>query len=1435
MKKDLHLWQRIFRGVVDGRKAFIGPHTAQIDLTDKCNNTCIGCWVHSPLLDKEEIFPQGEREIPFNFVKQLIKQLCKLGTKEIIFSGSGEPFLYPQIKEVIRLIKSGNISLNIITNASLITDAMAGFLVKNKVDLLTASVWAGSSEVYLNTHPRKKQEDFRRIADNLKRLAFYKKKHNSLVPHVKIYNVICNRNNNDIVNMIEFAREVDADSVEFQAIDTIKGKTDSLALNSTQSQEVFNQFQEIRERRDMVFYDTALDTPLAQFCKNEFSDFGKLWKDFQEKFQLSRFANELICPKGYRGKRENISHLDIHKKTEIGSFKYSFLFGKDCLNCNLNKSCFEKDRIRNREVNLLNILNVGTVLRRFSWAQHKEPSFDAKVDSIPCYIGWYYVRILTDGKVIPCCKAAQFSLGNIFQQNFKQIWSSHSYREFRFNAKNLSKSEPYFSKINCLKSCDNWGMNSEIHDRITKANINIDTVQVNEKKALTTDKYLIIKAKDFVRGNLNPGYGHAFGGNLVIDGGEKQGFAEYEFNVEFPQKYDFWSRYASGNFRPVDIYLDGKLVKKNGLDKNTGGWTRKYLKFCKEVAVSLTKGKHILKICSTGCIPHIEKFCFVKENHLTAFLKERQRTSYLRLLNQQISNRGWKNTLRRTSYWLAPRPLRDRYLEILGIYDGKYGYKGPFHVQIDLSNNCNNSCIACWCNSPLLKEKRLSDEEKRQYLPLGLARELLDEVYRMGATEVYFSGSGEPFMHPQIIKVLEFAKKKNLICHVNTNFTLLDKKKIDCLIDLGVDFLTVSVWAGTPEVYRQVHPGRTEQDFYSLKESLMYLNKKKKEKTGRPFIKVYNVIFNMNYAQLEEMIRFAEHTQSESIEFTVADTVPDSTDILCLNHRQSEELAEVAKGIKRKLDRNSKLPSGVLLFQFDQFLRRVSITADVKEAKYDRNIIDSMPCYIGWLFARIIPSGEVHSCLKAHRVPTGSLYLNRFSEIWNSRRQVDFRKKALQYKKDDPFFKMIGNDPGTSEAGCYKSCDDIGRNFWMHRRIQALTLPERLLLKTIAKTLKVSRRIKPKVDQPLHYHRDPTIAGIIHGRKAFVGPEQVVIDPTNRCNLRCLSCWLYSPLLTKDKPAIEWLKKELPKEMLIKLIDDLASLGTKRIRFTGGGEPFMHKDLMEVIEHASKKNVSVAITTNFGLISEENVRRLISLGIKELCVSIWASNPTVYNAVHPHAPSNYFEKLKQNLTLLKETKNPSLRVTFANVITNVNYQDFEQMYEFGLTYSADAAYFTIVDVFTDQTDKLLLDEQQRRELVNKAARIKQRNSNDKMELEFFDGFLRRISMPQKDFAKGEYDKCDVNKIPCYVGWIFSRVLADGNVVPCCRGAKKVMGNINQKSFSDIWFSQLYNEFRAKAKYLSKDNAYFNEIGCLKECDNLMHNEQMDKKIRGLLA
>lgn len=431
----------------------------------------------------------------------------------------------------------------------------------------------------------------------------------------------------------------------------------------------------------------------------------------------------------------------------------------------------------------------------------------------------------------------------------------------------------------------------------------------------------------------------------------------------------------------------------------------------------------------------------------------KNRRSLSRLFINYLEKEGLPYAAKKTFKFLNPRNIRHEYLEMIGLFDGEYAYVGPSFIQIDITNNCNNNCIGCWCNSPLLGERRLPPEIKSQSLPFKVIRSFLDDVAQMGAKEIYYAGGGEPFMHPQIMDILEYTKKKGLVCYVNTNFTLIDKKIAKELMDLEVDHLTVSVWAGTPVAYTKTHPNKNESTFHQIKDTLTYLNSLKGN-IKKPYIKVYHVISNMNYNEMFEMVDFALETKSESLEFTVIDTIPNATDSLLLNKNQVEEAVRKCNALKSRIDKG-EFKNKLEVLNFERFYRRISSRL-AEEGQYDRDLLDGLPCYVGWTFTRILADGNVNSCLKSHRFPVGNIYEQKFSKIWNSAKQKEFRKNALKSKEGNPFFAFIGNDPNL-KLGCYKSCDDIGRNVYMQSKISSLGRSERFLLKNLARYFR-SRR-----------------------------------------------------------------------------------------------------------------------------------------------------------------------------------------------------------------------------------------------------------------------------------------------------------------------------------------------------------------------------------------
>ena len=313
------------------------------------------------------------------------------------------------------------------------------------------SLWAGTAETYVKTHPNQTKKTFEKIRKNL--LYLHKNKKQNNLPHIKLYNVISSVNYDDLSNMLNFALETKVDSIEFQVIDIIKGKTDSLKLKKEHKKKILQQLNDFKKRPD--FFTELIGTShlknLHPRLKAEFMEFGRFFKQTLPKGFKFDFRNKKVkCP---HGKYSKSMTVDQRKQN-------AFIFEINCKKC--NKKYVKEE--------FLNFLGYGSFYRRITSDKENKAIYETNiVDILPCYIGYIYARILVNGNVIPCCKAVDMPLGNIQNQSFKEIWYSDKYEEFRKKAVKLKKDNPYFSKINCYKSCDNVGMNLNTYLKIKKS------------------------------------------------------------------------------------------------------------------------------------------------------------------------------------------------------------------------------------------------------------------------------------------------------------------------------------------------------------------------------------------------------------------------------------------------------------------------------------------------------------------------------------------------------------------------------------------------------------------------------------------------------------------------------------------------------------------------------------------------------------------------------------------------------------------------------------------------------------------------------------------------------------------------------------------------------------------------------------------------------
>ena len=86
---------------------------------------------------------------------------------------------------------------------------------------------------------------------------------------------------------------------------------------------------------------------------------------------------------------------------------------------------------------------------------------------------------------------------------------------------------------------------------------------------------------------------------------------EVEYDIDFPvtAKYVLSIRYAAESVRPVQLWLDGKDMGR-ACRSATGSWNTSKAKWEETATLSITKGKHTVKLLRNGPLPHVVSLRF---------------------------------------------------------------------------------------------------------------------------------------------------------------------------------------------------------------------------------------------------------------------------------------------------------------------------------------------------------------------------------------------------------------------------------------------------------------------------------------------------------------------------------------------------------------------------------------------------------------------------------------------------------------------------------------------------------------------------------------------------------------------------------------------------------------------------------------------------------
>lgn len=237
---------------------------------------------------------------------------------------------------------------------------------------------------------------------------------------------------------------------------------------------------------------------------------------------------------------------------------------------------------------------------------------------------------------------------------------------------------------------------------------------------------------------------------------------------------------------------------------------------------------------------------------------------------------------------------------------------------------------------------------------------------------------------------------------------------------------------------------------------------------------------------------------------------------------------------------------------------------------------------------------------------------------------------------------------------------------------------------------------------------------------------------TNRCNYNCPMCYYHDSQYSN--PVID---------MTYKFIEELLlNIGfVYLINLSLEGEPFLHPDILSVIDLVSQYSKRVVICSNGSVISEKHCIALEKLENIQLVLSVDASNADGYVMMRK---GGNFERFTHNATMLSECLGN--RVEFTSVICANNI-----------------SYLEMLPVYANSVGIKKINLNLLRE-----TNFTKHNGLSKISLSDLDKLLLNLYKYENELdIKIEFSDKNMYKQKCTLPFYYTSILSDGSLFPCC--------------------------------------------------------------------
>ena len=293
------------------------------------------------------------------------------------------------------------------------------------------------------------------------------------------------------------------------------------------------------------------------------------------------------------------------------------------------------------------------------------------------------------------------------------------------------------------------------------------------------------------------------------------------------------------------------------------------------------------------------------------------------------------------------------------------------------------------------------------------------------------------------------------------------------------------------------------------------------------------------------------------------------------------------------------------------------------------------------------------------------------------------------------------------------------------------------------------------------------LAAYARGADRAPPPSALWIEPTNRCNLRCVMC----PTRLRPKEKTGFMEIDAYRA----IIDEVAPFLTTVYIFLGG-ESLLHRDFPEMVRYARLRGIAVRLNTNATILTRERSEALLDAGLDHITFSFDGCDAESYESVRVGGKFDVtMDNVLAFLRLKQERRSPRPFTVLNNIVIRRGPGT---------------------------------------ETAERAFRAR------------FDGLPLDVFMPRvfhswrgvfQDSTEFTPRPRGSRYSPCMYIWCSAGILWDGTVVPCCLDADAdyPLGKMGERPFLEMWNG---DKMRALRKAIREGRN--REISLCSECDIL---------------